>query len=45
MDWRRHMLAESTPQERAEAEMFFSDLNVRRKERGLEPFGRGAGRR
>jgi hypothetical protein len=33
------MLAETTPQERAEAEMYFSDLNARRQERGLEPFG------
>ena len=44
LEWRRNMLAETTPQERAEAEMFFSDLNERREQRGLEPMGPG-GRR
>lgn len=41
LEWRRQMLANSTPLERAEADLFFSDLNARREARGLEPFGPG----
>src|SRR5690606_680098 len=41
LEWRRQMLANSTPQERAEADLYFGDLNARREARGLEPFGPG----
>jgi hypothetical protein len=41
LEWRRNMLAETTPEERAEAEMYFSDMNDRREARGLEPMGPG----